>query len=113
MLHFFAPAAAASAFLASAMILSVKLCIDVESAVLLTCSLLGLHDGGDVLLVGSLLGASLGILVLLSRELARSTQICRLYCATYDVAQLLLGCLTGVLTLVTTGHLGLKGLENC
>jgi hypothetical protein len=28
---------------------------------------------------------------------------------TYDVAQLLLGCLTGVLTLVTTGHLGLKG----
>ena len=28
------------------------------------------------------------------------------YRATYDVAQLLLGCLTGVLTLVTTGHLG-------
>ena len=37
----------------------------------LTSSLLGLHDGGDVLLVGSLLGTSLGVLVLLSRELAR------------------------------------------
>jgi hypothetical protein len=80
--------------------------------VLLTCSLLGLHDGGDVLSVSSLLGASLGVLVLLSGELASLTRILRLFQATYDVAQLLLGCLTGVLTLVTTGHLGLKGLEN-
>jgi hypothetical protein len=31
---------------------------------------------------------------------------------TYDVAQLLLSSLTGVLTLVATGHLGLKGLRN-
>lgn len=37
---------------------------------MLTSSLLGLHDGGDVLLVGSLLGASLGVLVLLSGESA-------------------------------------------
>ena len=78
-----------------------------------TSSLLGLHDGGDVLLVGSLLGASLGVLVLLSGGSASLVQISRLFHATYDVAQLLLGCLTGVLTLVTTGHLGLKGLENC
>jgi hypothetical protein len=38
--------------------------------VLLTCGLLFLHDGGDVLLVSSLLGASLGVLVLLSGESA-------------------------------------------
>lgn len=31
-----------------------------------TCGLLCLHDGGDVLLVGGLLGTSLGGLVLLS-----------------------------------------------
>jgi len=37
---------------------------------MLTCGLLFLHDGGDVLLVGSLLGASLGVLVLLSGESA-------------------------------------------
>lgn len=38
--------------------------------VLLTCGLLFLHDGGDVLLVSSLLVATLGVLVLLSGELA-------------------------------------------
>jgi hypothetical protein len=38
--------------------------------VLLTCGLLFLHDGGDVFLVSSLLGASLGVLVLLPGELA-------------------------------------------
>ena len=80
---------------------------------MLTSSLLGLHDGGDVLLVGSLLGASLGVLVLLWKESASLARISGIFDATYDVAQLLLGCLTGVLTLVTTGHLGLKGLENC
>ena len=76
---------------------------------MLTCGLLGLHDGSDVLLVGSLLGASLGVLILLSGESANLAHISRLFRSTYDVAQLLLGCLTGVLTLVTTGHLGLKG----
>jgi len=45
---------------------------------MLTCGLLGLHDGGDVLLVGSLLGASLGVLVLLSRRSASLSQISRL-----------------------------------
>ena len=80
---------------------------------MLTCGLLGLHDGSDVLLVGSLLGASLGVLVLLLGESASLAQISRLFQATYDVTQLLLGCLTGILTLVTTGRLGIKGLENC
>jgi len=79
----------------------------VGSTLLLTCGLLGLHDGGDVLLVGSLLGTSLGVLVLLQRGLASLAYVFILHSiATYDVAQLLLGCLTGVLTLVTTGHLG-------
>ena len=41
--------------------------------VLLTCGLLGLHDGGNVLSVSSLLGAGLGVLVLLSGELASLT----------------------------------------
>ena len=78
--------------------------------ILLTCGLLGLHDGGDVLLVSSLLRAGLGVLVLLLRELENLRPLSRLYLdAAYDVAQLLLGRLTGVLTLVTTGHLGLKG----
>lgn len=76
---------------------------------LLTCGLLGLHDGSDVLLVSRLLGASLGVLVLLWGVLDMPEHVKEQYYSTYHVAQLLLGCLTGVLTLVTTGHLGLKG----
>lgn len=77
------------------------------SRYLLTCGLLGLHDGGDVLLVSSLLGTGLGVLVLLLKVLGRREHIILLYGSTYHVAQLLLGCLAGILTLVTTGHLGL------
>lgn len=77
-----------------------------------TCSLLCLHDGCNVLLVGGLLGTSLGVLVLLSGESTLSLPVQYFTTWTYDVAQLLLGSLTGVLTLVTTGHLGLKGLRN-
>jgi len=77
-----------------------------------TSGLLCLHDGSNVLLVGGLLGTSLGVLVLLSWRLALLSFPLHLSICTYDVAQLLLSSFTGVLTLVTTGHLGLKGLRN-
>lgn len=65
---YFLPAAAASAFLASAICCQYRFCGQTLIVESLTCGLLSLHDGGDVRLVGRLLGTSLGVLVLLLKS---------------------------------------------
>lgn len=74
----------------------------------LTCGLLLLHDGCDILTVGGLLGASHGVLVFLSDMSVKRVPFANESAlSTYHASSLLLGRLAGLVTLVATSHLGL------